>query len=127
MQPDDDDTPIYQQLARERLFELDPPGEPGAEPAPDIPENIPADAPADDHDAGIGGHLGTVTDVEWFAAHHRLIADAPDLAPELDYIWDPSTEGRKLVELTTAPDIAPPAGRYDPNTDERFHGGGFRG
>lgn len=113
----DDDTPIYRQLSDELLLDLDPPAPPVAEPG---------GAPPDEHDAGAAGHLGSVTDREWAQAHHRLMADAPDLAPELDYIWDPSTDGRALVAAVER-DMAPRPGRYDPGTDERFHGGGFRG
>lgn len=140
----DDDTPIYRLLADEQLFDLDlvgtfrseVPGEPiragiltaeiTISPRPaERPANIPADIPPpDEHDAGAGAHLGSVTDVEWFTAHHTLMRDVPELAPELDYIWDPSTDGRGLVAGDER-DIAHRAGRYDPNTDERFHGGGY--
>jgi hypothetical protein len=122
----DDDTPIYRRLSDELLLDLDPPAPQVAEPVADIPADIPAGAPPDEHDAGTAGHLGSVTDREWAQAHHRLMADAPDLAPELDYIWDPSTDGRALVAAVEQ-DMAPRPGRYDPGTDERFHGGGFRG
>lgn len=120
----DDDTPIYDELTAanaRKNFAADPLG--GDLPAPPPPAG---DAPGDDHDAGAAGHLNTVTDFEWFEAHNRLMADVPDLAPELDYIWAPELPGRELV-MATEQDMAPHAGRYDPGTDERFHGGGFHG
>jgi hypothetical protein len=131
----DDDTPIFRRLAAEQLFDLDlatpapavarvAPGDRTVEvakQAADIPADIP---PPDDYDAGLAGHLGSVTDFEWFSAHHRLMAEVPDLAPELDYIWDPSTPGRALVDPAER-DMAHRPGRYDPGMDERFLGGGF--
>lgn len=86
------------------------------------------DAPADDPDEtdALSGHLGTVSDVEWRAAHERLIADMPELADQLAYTWDPTLDGRTLIGEDEY-DIAHPEGRYEPDSDERFQGGGFRG
>lgn len=113
-----DDPPIFRQLADELLFAgFDPP-------TSHVPAVTPAAAaaPPDEVDAGVGGHLGTVTDFEWFTAHHQLMDAAPEFAPELDYIWDPARRGAELVDVVER-DIA--QRRYDPNDDERFHGGGF--
>lgn len=122
----DDDTPIYHELSEahaRRNFAADPL-------AQDLPDRPPAaDAPGDDHDAGAAAHLDTVTDFEWFEAHNRLMSDVPDLAPELDYIWAPELPAREVAAQLgpVVRDMAPTDGRYDPNADERFHGGGFRG
>lgn len=118
--PHDEDTPIFTQLAAEQLFELDPP--PSQLPPPGAGDEA---GPPDTHDAGLSGHLGTVTDFEWFAAHERLTREADeDLAPELDHIWDPARPGAAFLDPAQR-DMAPAAGRYDPGADERFHGGGF--
>jgi hypothetical protein len=74
----------------------------------------------------LAGQLGTVTDDEWRDAHERLIADMPGLGHELAYMWDPQLDPRSLVRPSEQ-DMAPGHYRYDPNLDERFHGGGFRG
>lgn len=117
-----DDTPIYDELTAanaRRNFAADP----LAGNLPDRPTA--ADAPGEPA-PDAAGHLDTVTDFEWFEAHNRLMADVPDLAPELDYIWAPELPARELV-MATEHDMAPADGRYDPGTDERFHGGGFHG
>jgi hypothetical protein len=74
----------------------------------------------------LAGNLGTVTDDEWRDAHERLIADMPRLGHELAYVWNPQLAPRNLVRPGEQ-DMAPGPYRYDPNLDERFHGGGFRG
>jgi hypothetical protein len=74
----------------------------------------------------LAGQLGTVTDQEWRQAHERLIADMPDLAEQLAYLWDPQLDGRTLVAAHER-DMAPRPHCYDPGRDERFRGGGFRG
>jgi hypothetical protein len=90
---------------------------------PDAPAVDPtATQPVDD----LAGNLGAVTDVEWRDAHERLIADMPGLSYELAYVWDPQLDPRELVRPDEQ-DMAPGPHRYDPNLDERFHGGGFRG
>lgn len=87
---------------------------------PNAPDDNPAETDA------LGGHLGTVTDLEWRAAHERLIAEMPELADQLTYTWDPALDGRTLIGAGEY-DIAHRDGRYDPARDERFTGGGFRG
>ncbi len=79
-----------------------------------------AHVPSDD---ALGGDLGTVTDAEWRAAHERLIADLPDPDGHLAYTWTPGVPAARV----DGPDMAPADGEYDPNADERFDGGGFRG
>ncbi|HEY9354625.1 MAG TPA: hypothetical protein VIP28_15290 [Nocardioides sp.] len=76
----------------------------------------------------LAGDLHSVTDEEWLTAHERLIAEHPELAAtgQLDYIYDPSLRGSSLIGDDET-DMAAPDGQYEPATDERFHGGGFRG
>lgn len=105
---------------------------------PDPPKQVPSDpAPSDDHDAGLSGDLGTVTDEEWRQAHVRLQHDLAGVLPpdQLVYAWVPglsvdSLPVDVLVALAVDPDDAtvPGYGQYNPDAeDERFTGGGFRG
>lgn len=82
----------------------------------------------DDYDAGLSGDLGTVTDDEWRAAHERLAADLAGQVPaeQIAYTWDPDLGGRELIGPNET-EPAPGDGDYDPDRDERFQGGGFRG
>jgi hypothetical protein len=100
----------------------------------DQPEQVPGDpAPGDDHDAGLSGDLGTVTDEEWGQTHERLRDDLAALLPttQLTYIWAPGQPADSFpLDLPIEPDEAtvPDHGHYDPDAaDERFTGGGFRG
>jgi hypothetical protein len=90
------------------------------------------DAPGDDWDAGLSGDLGSVTDDEWQAAHIRLVVelaasrDTATIADQFSYTWSPGSSGDRLIG-DDEHDPAPAVGEYDPDDDERFTGGGFRG
>lgn len=92
------------------------------------------DAPSgwryDEHD--LGGDVSATTDEEWRDAHLRLIRDLAGVVnvAELSYVWAPGIPAGLAVppRVVDAPAAVPgPDDPYDPDVDERFAGGGFRG